>query len=117
MHRPVYATPSNANGVLYRLTTVANLLFTAPNADFYNFITSFNRYHALVINPGRCSDAKASPNYDNHKGYLINLRRMEETQCIDMALIGCGDGAYNSANGETCDDGNLNSGDGCSSTC
>lgn len=117
MHRPVYATPSNSNGALFRVTTVLQSLLTSTTVDFYNFQSWFSRFHAMIINPGLCSDTKASPNYDYHKGYLINLRRMEVEKCIDLSLSGCGDGAYNSANGEGCDDGNLNSGDGCSSTC
>ena len=51
------------------------------------------------------------------KAVLVNLRLMEVEKCIDVFLIGCGDGSLSAANKEQCDDGNLNSGDGCSATC
>ena len=51
------------------------------------------------------------------KAVLVNLRLMEVEKCIYVFLIGCGDGSLSAANGEQCDDGNLNSGDGCSATC
>ena len=42
---------------------------------------------------------------------------MEVERCIDLQLNGCGDGLKKARNGEACDDGNLISGDGCSSSC
>jgi cysteine-rich repeat protein len=36
---------------------------------------------------------------------------------IDVLAPGCGDGVFQSANGEECDDGNLVDGDGCSNLC
>jgi cysteine-rich repeat protein len=42
---------------------------------------------------------------------------MEVERCIDLALTGCGDGKMSTRNGETCDDGNLENGDGCSNQC
>jgi len=42
---------------------------------------------------------------------------MNVERCLNISYTGCGDGKYSAANGEQCDDGNLVSGDGCSSTC
>lgn len=42
---------------------------------------------------------------------------MEVERCIDLQVGGCGDGRVSARNGETCDDGNLENGDGCSNTC
>jgi cysteine-rich repeat protein len=69
------------------------------------------------LNPGQCGDSRTTTDYDNLRAVIINLRTMEIEKCISQSLIGCGDGKYDSSNGETCDDGNLVSGDGCSSTC
>ena len=51
------------------------------------------------------------------KAVLINLRRYEVEKCLDLTYRGCGDGKLSARNDEKCDDGNLNSGDGCSDTC
>ncbi len=42
---------------------------------------------------------------------------MNVEKCLNISYTGCGDGMYSAANAEQCDDGNLVSGDGCSSTC
>jgi cysteine-rich repeat protein len=118
MHRPVFASTSQNNGILYRVTSTAiETLLTSSDVDMYNFPSSFSRYHALFINPGKCSQTKTTADYDFSKAILVNLRRMEVEKCIDINYVGCGDGNRAAANGEACDDGNLNTGDGCSSTC
>jgi cysteine-rich repeat protein len=71
----------------------------------------------MVVNPGTCTESRTTGNYDNLRAFVINLRNMEVERCIDLSLTGCGDGRVSSRNDEKCDDGNVENGDGCSSSC
>ena len=104
---------------IYRLTTSLEkvLTDTTLKTDFYNFPLKIARYRAFVVNSGTCATDRTSNDYNNIKAYILNLRRMEVERCIDLQLNGCGDGLKKARNGEACDDGNLISGDGCSSSC
>ena len=115
-HRPIFAVPLSGVSKLYRVTTRLELLIDdlSLSTDFYNFNLQVARYRALVVNTGTCSQLRTSSNYNNLKAVVLNLRRMEVERCIDLSLTGCGDGKMSTRNGETCDDGNLESGDGCS---
>ena len=75
------------------------------------------RYRALSINPGTCVEDRTSTNFNKMKGVILNLRSMIVERCIDLEMVGCGDGSKISMNNEQCDDGNFINGDGCSKTC
>jgi uncharacterized repeat protein (TIGR01451 family) len=73
-------------------------------------------FNVKVLTPTKCGDFvipnffKAWSNQENWKSSnTVNLN-------VDYNCPVCGDGIVNQAN-ETCDDGNLNNNDGCSSTC
>ncbi|CDW85710.1 UNKNOWN [Stylonychia lemnae] len=119
MHRPVWGVNNTNPSAISRITTTTAQVFNdiTNNTDFYNFTVQFGRYHALVLNPGLCGAQRDTTDYNNMRAFVINLRRMEIEKCLTQSLVGCGDGIYKSANEEECDDGNLNDGDGCSSSC
>ena len=115
-HRPIFAVPLSSVSQIYRVTTRLELQIddTSLSTDFYHFNLQVARYRALIVNPGTCSQIRTSTNYNNLKAVVLNLRQMVVERCIDLALTGCGDGRMSTRNGETCDDGNLEDGDGCS---
>lgn len=119
MHRPIWGVNATYPSAFSRITTTQAQVFNdvTNKTDLYNFKPNFNRFHALLINPGTCSSLRNTTDYDNMKAVLINLRRFEVEKCLSQQLVGCGDGRLRFDNNEVCDDGNLNDGDGCSSTC
>ncbi len=118
-HRPIFAVPLSDVSKVYRVTTRLELVITDTSliSDFYNFNLQVGRYRALTVNSGTCSQSRTSSNYNILKAVVLNLRRMEVERCIDLSITACGDGKMSTRNGETCDDGNLNDGDGCSKSC
>jgi cysteine-rich repeat protein len=70
-----------------------------------------------VVNPGLKTTDNSATDFNHLKTVLVNLRWMEVEKRSDVSYVGCGDGKLHVNNGETCDDGNNISGDGCSATC
>lgn len=102
MHRPIFAVQQTEISTLYRLTSILDKVLddTTLSTDFYNYDVMFSRYHALVINPGLCTDVRLTSDFDHLKAVLLNLRRMEVEKCLDLDYRGCGDARYKAANAE-----------------
>lgn len=120
MSRPIYGVNQSTPNVLYRMTPFSQNVFlndSLYSTNFFDYELQLTRYHGLVVLPGSCSCGLLS-GYNQAKGILINLRSKQVTRCIDLSsTIGCGDGYLSSFHNEQCDDGNVVSGDGCSSDC
>lgn len=120
-YRPVYMSPSDAPGVLYKATNVLTLHFTTNNTqyDFHTYPTDIGRYYMMQMRPGTCAqEGGGSEDYDYVHVNMMSLVDKAHVYCVDDSDdIYCGNGKWEEYNLEDCDDGDNTNSDGCSSAC
>ncbi len=122
---PLFGISSCDKFSIYRITTVATLIYTNSTLNFYDYTCDVGRAHFIVVHPGTCSQLLAAANYEYAHVTYVNLETLQADFCnmdkprttttsaVDSSA--CGNGVIDY--GEECDDGNKRSGDGCNSTC
>lgn len=119
MHRPIFGVPVSTPSKIYRITSTPEFFMedSAGLSDFYNYEIQFGRYRAISLQPGSLTDPIAALDFSKMKIIVLNLRLKTVESRIPISQPGCGDGLLDKSLGETCDDGNNVSGDGCDSNC
>lgn len=87
--RPVYASPSNAPNMYYKVTNVLNSDFTdsASKYDFHAYPVSFGKYFAMELRPGTCAQENGgSEDYDLLHVNIMSISGKAHVTCIDDSI-------------------------------